>query len=233
MKAVILAGGKGTRLRPFTDAVSKPMVDINGKPLIEYVLNGLKPYVKDFLLVVGHHKEGVMNYLKDGSQLGVKIRYVEQKQPLGTAHAISCVENYVNNQFMVLNGDIIFNFSVLKELTKKENCLLVKEVKDPSRFGVIEREDGLVKRIVEKPKPGEAPSNYANIGVYSFTRDIFDYIRKTPLSYRGEYEITDSIELSIEDGNQFHYITLPGDWMDIGTIDDLIKARQILGKNKR
>jgi len=230
MKAVILAGGKGTRLRPFTDTVSKPMVDINGKPLIDYVIKGISPYINNFLLVVGHGKESVMEYLKDGSQFGVKIRYVEQKEPLGTAHAIACVENYVNERFIVLNGDIIFDFSLMKELIKKKNCITVKEVAEPWRFGVIAPEGNRVKSIVEKPQAGKEPSKLANIGIYGFTRDIFNFIRKTPLSYRGEFEITDSIQLAIEAGVKFEYLKLEGQWHDIGTIDDLIKARQILGK---
>lgn len=240
LKAIILSAGEGSRMRPLTLTKPKTMLPVAGKPIIQYNIESLRDNgITDILLIVHYKEEMVRNYFGDGSDFGVNISYKTQKDFLGTANAISYGEDFIDDSIIVLNGDIILDDEIIHEIIKKYNYLtpdtlmLLTEVEDPSAFGVVEIENGNIKSIVEKPKREEAPSNLVNAGIYIFNKDIFDKIRKTEISERGEYEITDSVSLQIKDNKTVIGHKTSKDWIDVGRPWELIEVNEdLIGKLK-
>ena len=240
LKAIILSAGEGSRMRPLTLTKPKTMLPVAGKPIIQYNIESLRDNgITDILLIVRYKEEIVSNYFGDGSDFGVNISYKTQKDFLGTANAISYGEDFIDDSIIVLNGDIILDDEIIHEIIKKYNYLspdtlmLLTEVEDPSAFGVVEIENGNIKNIVEKPKREEAPSNLVNAGIYIFNKDIFDKIRETEISERGEYEITDSVSLQIEDNKTVIGHKTSKDWIDVGRPWELIEVNEeLIGKLK-
>ena len=240
LKAIILSAGEGSRMRPLTLTKPKTMLPVAGKPIIQYNIESLRDNgITDILLIVRYKEEMVRNYFGDGSDFGVNIFYKTQKDFLGTANAISYGEDFIDDSIIVLNGDIILDDEIIHEIIKKYNYLspdtlmLLTEVEDPSAFGVVEIENGNIKNIVEKPKREEAPSNLVNAGIYIFNKDIFDKIRETEISERGEYEITDSVSLQIEDNKTVIGHKTSKDWIDVGRPWELIEVNEeLIGKLK-
>lgn len=235
LKAIILSAGEGSRMRPLTLTKPKTMLPVAGKPIIQYNIESLRDNgITDILLIVRYKEEIVRNYFGDGSDFGVNISYKTQKDFLGTANAISYGEDFIDDSIIVLNGDIILDDEIIHEIIKKYNYLspdtlmLLTEVEDPSAFGVVEIENGNIKNIVEKPKREEAPSNLVNAGIYIFNKDIFDKIRETEISERGEYEITDSVSLQIEDNKTVIGHKTSKDWIDVGRPWELIEVNEEL-----
>jgi len=191
MKAVILAAGQGTRMRPLTDRRPKVMLPIGNKPILEHIIDeAVDAGIRDFVIVTGYMEDCIKDYFADGLQKGVSIDYVFQEEQNGTGHAIGCAEEYVDDRFIVLNGDMLISSVQIKNLIDRaeDAVLTVKEVEDPCNFGVICTAGEKVTQIVEKPE--NPPTDLANAGVYLFPRSIFDYIHRTPESPRGEIEIT-------------------------------------------
>lgn len=186
MQAVILAGGEGKRIRPLGMNKPKSMFEIAGKSLIEYVIQNLKDVNIDDIIIVTAPDDKLSEYLGDGNQFGVTIRYTVQEQPLGQANAILTAESLIDNPFFVLNANDVFDSGLLQNMTnlvaKDETALVLagREVEDPTRFGVMRIENGKLTGVVEKPPADEAPSNIAVVGVYLFPPDIFSFIRNTP-----------------------------------------------------
>lgn len=240
LKAIILSAGEGSRMRPLTLTKPKTMLPVAGKPIIQYNIESLRDNgITDILLIVRYKEEIVRNYFGDGSDFGVNISYKTQKDFLGTANAISYGEDFIDDSIIVLNGDIILDDEIIHEIIKKYNYLspdtlmLLTEVEDPSAFGVVEIENGNIKNIVEKPKREETPSNLVNAGIYIFNKDIFDKIRETEISERGEYEITDSVSLQIEDNKKVIGHKTSKDWIDVGRPWELIEVNEeLIGKLK-
>lgn len=240
LKAIILSAGEGSRMRPLTLTKPKTMLPVAGKPIIQYNIESLRDNgITDILLIVRYKEEMVRNYFGDGSDFGVNIFYKTQKDFLGTANAISYGEDFIDDSIIVLNGDIILDDEIIHEIIKKYNYLtpdtlmLLTEVEDSSAFGVVEIENGNIKSIVEKPKREEAPSNLVNAGIYIFNKDIFDKIRKTEISERGEYEITDSVSLQIKDNKTVIGHKTSKDWIDVGRPWELIEVNEdLIGKLK-
>lgn len=240
LKAIILSAGEGSRMRPLTLTKPKTMLPVAGKPIIQYNIESLRDNgITDILLIVRYKEEIVRNYFGYGSDFGVNISYKTQKDFLGTANAISYGEDFIDDSIIVLNGDIILDDEIIHEIIKKYNYLspdtlmLLTEVEDPSAFGVVEIENGNIKNIVEKPKREEAPSNLVNAGIYIFNKDIFDKIRETEISERGEYEITDSVSLQIEDNKTVIGHKTSKDWIDVGRPWELIEVNEeLIGKLK-
>ncbi|WP_288569271.1 bifunctional sugar-1-phosphate nucleotidylyltransferase/acetyltransferase [uncultured Methanobrevibacter sp.] len=240
LKAIILSAGEGSRMRPLTLTKPKTMLPVAGKPIIQYNIESLRDNgITDILLIVRYKEEIVRNYFGDGSDFGVNISYKTQKDFLGTANAISYGEDFIDDSIIVLNGDIILDDEIIHEIIKKYNYLspdtlmLLTEVEDSSAFGVVEIENGNIKNIVEKPKREEAPSNLVNAGIYIFNKDIFDKIRETEISERGEYEITDSVSLQIEDNKTVIGHKTSKDWIDVGRPWELIEVNEeLIGKLK-
>ncbi|MDQ1252573.1 MAG: UDP-N-acetylglucosamine diphosphorylase / glucose-phosphate thymidylyltransferase [Euryarchaeota archaeon] len=231
MKAVILVAGKGTRMEPLTTDCPKVMLRVANKPILEHIVNTAKDAgIEGFVFVTGYLEEQIREYFGDGSKWGTSIDYVPQKEQLGTANAIGYAKGHVGEVFLVLNGDMLIGQEDLKALLSRteEALICVKEVENPSDFGVLETENNKVVRIIEKPK--NPPTNLANAGIYLFRESIFKFIDLTQPSIRNELEITDSIQMLIDSGAPVSYSLLEGRWIDIGYPWDLLKANEGLLK---
>ncbi len=233
MKAVILAAGEGKRCRPLTATRSKVMLPVANKPILEHVITALaKNDIKDIILVVGYEKERIMNHFEDGIRFGVNINYVEQKAQIGTAHAILQTRELIEpdgEDFLVLNGDNIVGTEAISSLIKKANgnaTILVCKKEDAIGYGVIVSEGKYVKEIVEKPET--VVSNLVNTGTYLLNSIIFKVIERTPISSMGEYAITDTLQIMIENGMDIVMAITRSEWLDAAHSWDLLKANPIL-----
>jgi bifunctional UDP-N-acetylglucosamine pyrophosphorylase/glucosamine-1-phosphate N-acetyltransferase len=233
VKAVILAAGKGTRLMPLTANKPKPLLIVGGRPLLEWMLVRVRETgIKDVLIVTNYLENQIIEKFGNGRDYGLNISYLKQENMLGTANAFGVARTWVGeDDFVGLYGDHFLSEGILKYLIKAHKkgqaTVSVLKVKDPSQFGVISFDGDIIKEIVEKPKKGSEPSKYANVGVYIFPSIIFDYIDKTEKSPRGEYEITDTMQLMINDGMflKKHDIQTK-DWLDIGLPWTLLEANK-------
>ncbi|MHA1680671.1 MAG: bifunctional sugar-1-phosphate nucleotidylyltransferase/acetyltransferase [Promethearchaeota archaeon] len=236
MKAVLLVAGLGKRFYPFSHTRSKHMIPVAGRPLLEHTIVELRDAgINEVLLVVNYKREILMEYFGDGSRLGVKISYVVQdfSKGKGTGVAAGFARDFAGGDAILLTyGDLQYDSATIRELVKTyeekkpDAILALLEIEDPSQYGVIELdEDGMVTRIVEKPKPGDSDSKLTNIGIYVFSPLIFPAIDRTGISPRGEIELTDSIQILIDDGRRVlgHDIK-SGWWRDIGRASDLLLA---------
>lgn len=238
MKAVILAAGEGTRLRPLTLTRPKHLFPIAGKPLLEHTIRALKNTgINEVLIVVGYLKEKIIETLGNGEKFGIKIVYTEQPTVLGTAHAASLAEKFVNNQpFLLINGDVITKettYQGLKSKFEKEKpdaILAIIQVPDPANYGIVKTEKDNVTKILEKPVQ-TSPSDCVNAGIYAFSPQIFEAIRQTEKSERGEYEITDSIQILINQKKTILAYRITSYWFDIGHPWDLLDANKTLIKD--
>jgi len=233
MKAVILAAGIGTRMGPLTENRPKAMLPIVNKPLLEHIILELKiAGIKDLFIVVGYCKEKIIEYFGNGSNLGVNIEYIEQKKQNGTAGAIAIARDYINERFLVINGDTLIDGKDIERLcnTPGDAVLTAKKVDSPEYYGVLYVKGEKIEKIIEKPK--ESTSNLANVGVYIFDPYIFDVIDYTGLSKRGEYEITDSIQSMIDSGKELRYIIIER-WQDIGFPWHMLEANEAMLKDKK
>jgi len=234
MQAVILAAGKGTRLEPLTDDKPKPLVEVNGRPLIEDVFDNLIDIgVDEFVVVVGYKKEKIIERYEDEYE-GVPITYAHQREQKGLAHALLQAESHVDGDFVLMLGDNIFRGN-LGDVVNRQNedradaAFLVEEVQveEASRYGVCDtNEYGEIVRVVEKPD--DPPSNLVMTGFYTFTPAIFHACHLVQPSDRGEYEITDAINLLIQSGRTIDAIRLDGWRMDIGYPEDREEAEERL-----
>lgn len=237
MKAVILAAGKGTRLLPLTEKTHKGLLTIGNKALLEHTINSLvENKIKDIFLVVNYRKEDIMNHFGDGSKFGVKIKYLYQENPKGgTADAVRCSKDKIKESFILLNGDILFHPSIIKKLIESykdcDGLIACKKVKNTKEFGILKVENGKISRIFEKSE--NPPSDLANLGIYLLPEEIFDAIDKTPLSKRGEYELTDSIQILIDKGLKFKPVIVDEFWIDVGRIEDYEKANEIYNRESK
>ncbi len=236
MLAVVLAAGEGTRMRPLTYKAPKVMLPVEGKPVLEHIIRAcVEAEIKRLIVVTGYLGEIIKSYFGDGHHFDAHIEYASQNQQFGTAHAIAQVKDFVEQKFLVLNGDSLVSPSTIKALAHtledRTAVIAVREVANPQQYGVIEVSGDEVVRIVEKPK--KPLTNLANLGIYGFNPVIFDAIDMTLLSSRGEYEITDSIQLLIDERYDVGYLNVPDMWVDIGTPWDLLNANEILLKGIR
>jgi len=227
LKAVILAAGEGSRMRPLTYTRPKVMLPIANKPVLEHLLIEVSAAgIGEFIFVVGYHDEAVLDYFGDGSRWQVRIDYVKQRRQLGTADALRMVADLTAGSFLMMNGDTVISRRDIAEMAaKKETALAVIEVADTRGLGVIEADGGRVVRIHEKEE--NPPSRLANAGLYLLTPEIFEAIARTGKSPRGEYELTDSLTLLIESGHNIGCHTI-GQWLDISYPWDLLAANEAL-----
>ena len=231
MKAVVLAAGRGTRMRPLTDTRPKPLLPVGGTTLVETVMESCAPHVDGFVVVVGYMSEKVRDVIGEEFD-GKKVEYVEQEERAGTADAIARVANKVGKRFVVVNGDIIFSSDVVGRLVEEEgNAVSVKRVDEPSEYGVVETEtdeEGELKAVGIVEKPDEPPTDLANAGVYVFDRDVLDYAVGTSESERGEMEITSTIAEMMDDGYRFGVVEHEDYWLDVGYPWDILEATDIV-----
>ncbi len=236
MKAIILAAGMGTRLRPVTLTTPKPLVPVANRPLIAYALEMIKGAgMTEVGIVVNSMNSAVVKRIGDGKRLGVDVSYIVQEKQLGLAHAVSLARDYIGDDdaFAMFLGDNIFQDKMQNLLrnfadSDWEAAVALGEVPDPTRFGVaVINEDGSIDELLEKPDP--APSNWAVAGVYLFrTESIFDAIDNIEPSARGELEITDAIAHVIKSDKPVQAYRLEGWWIDAGKPKPIIEANQLV-----
>jgi bifunctional UDP-N-acetylglucosamine pyrophosphorylase/glucosamine-1-phosphate N-acetyltransferase len=226
MKAVILAAGEGQRMRPLTATRPKVMLPIANKPILEHlIIEAREAGLKEFILVVGYCDQQVRDYFGKGEKLGVAISYCEQRKQLGTADAVRLVSEWLEGNFLMMNGDVIVNRDEIASLVNNHQgtTMSIIKVKDPHGLGIVEVKKDRIVRIHEKS--AKPPANLANAGVYLLTPDIHDAIARTAKSPRGEYEITDSLQLLIEAGQEIACQQLK-DWIDLSYPWDLLAANE-------
>ncbi len=225
MDAVIIAAGRGTRMRPLTDTRPKPLLPIGDTTLLERIAQQAAPVVDRFVLVVGYRSDQIRDAIGEECA-GRPLEYVEQPEQLGTAHAIGQVSDIVNDRFLVLNGDVIVAETVLEELAGLDgHAIAGTHVEDPTAYGVLETAGDRLTGIHEKPTT--PPSSLANIGLYAFEPSVFEAIEQTPESPRGEYELTDTIDILLTGGESVSVLDYDGTWLDVGRPWELLEANAI------
>lgn len=235
MKGIILHGGHGTRLRPLTHTGPKQLIPIANKPISQYVLEGLRDSgVIDIAIVLGDvYPEKIKEYYGDGSRFGVRTTYIRQGKPKGIAHAVGVCKEFVENDpFVVYLGDNLLRGGISKFVEQFRNAnydgmILLCEVKHPERFGVAKFDGkGKLIQLIEKPK--EPPSHYALTGIYFFSPLVFKMIRMLKPSWRGELEITEAIQLLLDDGYDVAHRFVTGWWKDAGTPADILESNRLI-----
>jgi mannose-1-phosphate guanylyltransferase len=226
VQALILAGGEGTRLRPLTSTIPKPVVPLVGRPLIGYMLEWLRGHgVDEAILSCGFMADGVRRVLGDGSSLGLRLHYVEEPRPLGTGGALKLAEHLLRDRFCMLNGDILTDLDLTAQLAEHERVgarvtLGLIGVEDPSAYGLVRRdEQGAVTEFVEKPSPEEIDSNLINAGMYIIEREVLDSLPPAGTKLSIEREVFPEL---VEDGLYGHESA--GYWLDIGTPERYLQA---------
>ncbi|MGJ3237453.1 MAG: glucose-1-phosphate thymidylyltransferase [Anaerolineae bacterium] len=233
MKAIILAAGQGTRLRPVTLTMPKPIVPVANKRLIEYAIDTIKGAdITEIGIVVNSLESPIVQAFGDGSQMGVKLEYIIQEEQLGLAHAAGICRDFVGDEpFAMFLGDNIFQDKMSDFIrnfgaSDADASIVLAKVPDPSRFGIAVVEDGVIQRVMEKPK--DPPSDLAIVGVYLFRASVFEAIDTLEPSARGEYEITDAIQKLISDKKSIEPYTIKGWFIDAGKPDPIILANQLV-----
>nr|CAA09637.1 putative dTDP-1-glucose synthase [Streptomyces violaceoruber] len=234
MKALILSGGMGTRLRPFTYSMPKQLVPVANKPILVHCLENVRAIgVEEVAVVVGDRADEVRAVVGDGSAFGLDVTYLQQEAPLGLAHCVSIAEEFLGDEdFVMYLGDNILAEGIAESARafrdeRSAARLLLTKVADPRAYGVAETDaTGRVHALVEKP---ERPrSDLAVIGVYFFTAAVHDAVRAIEPSARGELEITDAIQYLVERGDRVVADEYTGYWKDTGSPDDLLDCNRVL-----
>ena len=234
MKGIILHGGHGTRLRPLTHTGPKQLLPIGNKPMSQYCIESLKEAkVTEIAIIVGGiGANKVREYYGNGERLGVKISYIEQDEPKGIAHAINLCQNFIGDEkFIVFLGDNIIQKSIRDfaqnfDKSNSDASILLCEVNDPSRFGIADIKNDKIIKIIEKPK--NPPTNLAVTGIYFLTPVIFKIFEILKPSWRNELEITDALQLLLENKYKISYDMITDYWKDTGTPEDIIHANGVI-----
>ncbi|MBS3128124.1 NTP transferase domain-containing protein [Candidatus Woesearchaeota archaeon] len=222
MQAVILAAGKSTRTHPLTLTRPKALLPIAGRPLLSHQLEALHGIAKEVFIVVGY--KGEMIKKKYSHRYGnIRLTFVQQEEQLGTGHALMQVQRFLKKRFIVLYGDDLYSREDLKQVAKTKWGVLVKEVEDPSRFGIVITENDKAVEIVEKPT--QDVGNLANAGAFVFTPEIFQ--SEIGKSMRGEFEITDMFN-AIAKKQIITPVTVKKGWIPIGYPWDVLNANEFL-----
>ena len=235
MKGVILHGGHGTRLRPLTHTGPKQLIPVANKPISQYVLEDLRNSgISDVAIVLGDtYPEKVKEHYGDGTLFNVKLTYICQEKPGGIAQAVGLCEEYVgNDNFVAYLGDNLLKGGIKRNVQCFKNSdldamILLCNVKNPQRFGVAKfDEKGRLIGLIEKPK--EPPSNYVLTGIYFFKPVIFEMIKQLKPSWRNELEITDAIQLLLENNYKVGHHFVQGWWKDTGKPEDILEANRLV-----
>jgi glucose-1-phosphate thymidylyltransferase len=235
LKGLILSGGKGSRLRPFTYTGAKQLVPIANKPILFYAIESLVECgVRDIGIIVGDTGEQVRAAVGDGSRFGAAVTYIEQDAPRGIAHAVKIAQGFLGDDpFVLFLGDNFIREGILpyvthfcRESPPPAGQVLLCPVKNPQDFGVAELRDGRLARVIEKP--AEPPTNLAVIGIYLFDHRVFEAVNSIEPSARGELEITDTIQYLIDHGHEVKCEIVDGCWIDTGKMDDILEANRAI-----
>ena len=226
MQALILVGGEGTRLRPLTSTVPKPVVPLVDQPFISYMLEWLRGHgVDDVVLSCGFLADGVKAVLGDGSGFGVRLRYVEEPEPLGTGGALKFAEDLLDERFFMLNGDVLTDIDLTAQLAQHERTgargtLALIGVEDPSAYGLVRLEDdNRVRGFLEKPGPEQIDTNLVNAGAYILERDVLDDMAPAGTNISIERDVFPKLV-----GRGLYGYESAGYWLDIGTPDRYLQA---------
>lgn len=220
-KAVLLAAGKGTRMKELTSELPKPMLEVHGKPILLHIVEGLRAAgVTDFCIIVGYRADVVQDFFGDGSKFGVRVSYATQVVQDGTGRVVELAKKFAGSDAFVLSyGDILIdpkNYTRLTDLGDAEGIVTVKHNEGEIAKGgcVVVNDRFELTDLIEKPD-GPAPSPWYNAGVYTFRPSIFEFTAKLKLSKRGEYELTDAIRELAQSGKLVRVVELSGDWADV------------------
>jgi UDP-N-acetylglucosamine diphosphorylase / glucose-1-phosphate thymidylyltransferase / UDP-N-acetylgalactosamine diphosphorylase / glucosamine-1-phosphate N-acetyltransferase / galactosamine-1-phosphate N-acetyltransferase len=219
-KAVILAAGRGTRMRELTNEVPKPMVEVRGKPILDHILQGLAATgIEDVLIVVGYRKEAIQNYFGDGRWVGLQVEYVEQVTQDGTGRVVSLAQPFCRDQpFLLIYGDILVESDVylkLRDLGQEDMLVAVKYLQDVSKGGAVYVDESFHLIDLREKQDAGAESHWYNAGLYAFRPSIFPFIDKLERSPRGEYELTDAIRAMAQAGLKIRAVEIKGSWADV------------------
>ena len=239
MKGIILHGGHGTRLRPLTHTGPKQLLPIANKPMSEYCVESIRDCgISEIAIIIGGiGSNKVKEYYGDGSEFDVKITYIEQDEPKGIAHAINLCKEFVKNEkFLVFLGDNIIQKSINDisqkfESSDNDALILLCKVENPEQFGIADVKGDKIVKIMEKPK--NPPTNLAVTGIYFLTSKIFDIFSRLKPSWRDELEITDALQMMLEEKNRVDFEMITDYWKDTGTPGDIIHANGEVLKNMK
>ncbi len=233
MKALVLSGGRGTRLRPITFTRAKQLVPVANKPILFYGLEAIQEAgIREVGIIVGDTKPEIEQAVGDGSRWGLAVTYIDQPQPLGLAHAVKIARDYLGEEeFVMYLGDNLILGGIrpfVEEfLRQRPNCqILLARVRNPQQFGVAEIEGNRVLRLEEKPK--QPRSDLALVGVYMFDQHVFQAVHAIKPSWRNELEITDAIQYLVEHGYEVRPHLISGWWKDTGKLEDILEANRML-----
>ena len=233
MKGLILSGGRGTRLRPITFTSAKQLVPVANKPILFYGIEALAASgILEIGIVVGDTRQEIRDAVGDGSRFGVSVTYIEQEAPLGLAHAVLVSEPFLGTEpFCMYLGDNLIREKLAPLVArfreeKPNSQILLARVPNPSQFGVAELRDGIVVRLVEKPK--EPIGDLALVGVYMFGPQVFESVNRIKPSFRNELEITDAIQDLIDRGLTVRPHIVDGWWKDTGKLEDMLEANRLI-----
>jgi len=232
-KAVILAAGRGTRMRELTAELPKPMIKVRGKPVLQHIIEGLRDAgIRECLIVVGYRADAVRSFLGDGSRFDIAIQYVTQTVQDGTGRVVDLGHDFVDNRpFILAYGDILVdpaNYKRVVDLPDDVEALLtVTGAEDVTKGGAVFLNDEMeLVDLREKPKPGEPTSPWYNAGLYAFRPSIFDFTAKLKRSPRDEYELTDAIRDLAQSGKKVRALELTGEWADVRDPEILARLNQ-------
>jgi dTDP-glucose pyrophosphorylase len=221
-KAVLLAAGRGTRMRELTAEIPKPMIEVRGKPVLQHIVEGLRDAgVREFLIIVGYRADAVQNFFGEGSRYKIDIHYVTQVVQDGTGRVVDLARDFVGlSPFVLSYGDILVdpaNYKQIVDLPEGVEALIsVTRGEDMSKGGAVFLNDEFdLVDLREKSKPGEPTSPWYNAGLYAFRPSIFDFTAKLKPSPRGEYELTDAIREMPQSGKKVKALELIGEWADV------------------
>lgn len=225
-KAIILVGGEGTRLRPFTYELPKALLPIHGKPMVQHVLDLLKAYgIEEIILSIGYKGEKIKEYFGDGSRFGLNIKYVTEKSPLGTAGPLRLAKKYLNESFFIVWGDILSkidlnDFAHFHKSNEGLATVALTTVSDPSRYGVASMKGNKIVEFVEKPDKKDAPSNLINAGMAILEPEVIEkYLPKS-----GKAMVEYDIYPKLASDNKLYGYPFYGQWFDTGTHEAYEKA---------
>lgn len=226
----MMAGGKGTRLRPLTLVRPKPMIPLVNKPIIKYTVDRLSKFgFKDIIMTLNYMSTHIKNYFKDGSRFGVDVKYSVEKWPLGTGGSVKKAEKYIDDTFMVVSGDVLtdVDFKDVLKFHKEKGALatmVLTEVNDPSHFGIaVMDKENKITEYLEKPSPEEAFSNVANTGIYIFQPEIFDFFEKEEGKEEVDFSKDIFPEIIKKDAGIYGYV-FNGYWNDVGRPETFMQA---------
>jgi dTDP-glucose pyrophosphorylase len=232
-KAVLLAAGRGIRMRELTVELPKPMIEVRGKPVLQHIVEGLRDAgIREFFIIVGYRADAVQNFFGDGSRYKIAIQYATQVVQDGTGRVVDIARNFAENSAFILSyGDILVdpqNYKSIVDLPDDiEAIITVTRGEDASKGGAVFLNERMeLVNLREKSPPGEPTSPWYNAGIYAFRPSIFDFTAKLKPSPRGEYELTDAIRELAQSGKKVKALELTGEWADVRDPETLARLNR-------